>query len=171
MQRLIRAPGGYEPSIARWVWALQDTRRRTNRVLDDVTQEILDWVPPEGGDSIGTLLYHIVAIQMSYLYEDILEIGWSEELEPLLRYDVRDAQGRLTAVEGESLETHLKRLETGQHYLLNALRAMTAEEFRRPRQLESYRVTPEWVLHHLMQHEAEHRGQIAALRSRAEQRQ
>ena len=27
---------------------------------------------------------------------------------------------------------------------------------------------PEWVLHHLMQHEAEHRSQIGALRARAQ---
>jgi uncharacterized damage-inducible protein DinB len=27
-------------------------------------------------------------------------------------------------------------------------------------------VTPAWVLHHLLQHEAEHRAQIAAIRDR-----
>jgi uncharacterized damage-inducible protein DinB len=31
-----------------------------------------------------------------------------------------------------------------------------------------YDVTPEWVLHHLMQHEAEHRSQIGAPRARAQ---
>jgi uncharacterized damage-inducible protein DinB len=34
--------------------------------------------------------------------------------------------------------------------------------------LPPYDVTPEWVLHHLMQHEAEHRSQIGALRARAQ---
>jgi uncharacterized damage-inducible protein DinB len=36
------------------------------------------------------------------------------------------------------------------------------------RSLAEYDVTPEWVLHHMMQHEAEHRGQIGALRAGAE---
>ena len=41
---------------------------------------------------------------------------------------------------------------------------MTLDEFRRPRSLPQYDVTPEWVLHHLTQHEAEHRGHIQGLR-------
>jgi uncharacterized damage-inducible protein DinB len=45
--------------------------------------------------------------------------------------------------------------------MLNAL-------FRRVRRLSDCDVTPEWVIHHLMQHEAEHRGEIAALRAEAE---
>jgi uncharacterized damage-inducible protein DinB len=43
------------------------------------------------------------------------------------------------------------------------------DEFRRPRHLEQYDVTPQWVLHHLIQHEAEHRGQILDRRTEAEQ--
>jgi uncharacterized damage-inducible protein DinB len=45
---------------------------------------------------------------------------------------------------------------------------MHLDEFRRIRSLAEYGVTPEWVLHHLMQHEAEHRSQIGALRIAAE---
>jgi uncharacterized damage-inducible protein DinB len=48
--------------------------------------------------------------------------------------------------------------------LLAALRSITVEDFRRLRHLDAYDVSPEWVLHHLMQHEAEHRGQIGELR-------
>jgi uncharacterized damage-inducible protein DinB len=46
---------------------------------------------------------------------------------------------------------------------------MTVAEFRRPRPVNFYLVTPEWVLHHLMQHEAEHRGQIEILATLAAQ--
>ena len=45
---------------------------------------------------------------------------------------------------------------------------MSLEEFHRPRKLDQYNVTPEWVIHHLIQHEAEHRGQIGELRKIAE---
>jgi uncharacterized damage-inducible protein DinB len=41
---------------------------------------------------------------------------------------------------------------------------MSLQEFRRVRVLPDYDVTPDYVLHHLMQHEAEHRGEIAMLR-------
>jgi hypothetical protein len=51
--------------------------------------------------------------------------------------------------------------------LLDGYQRMELAEFRRVRALEHYDVTPEYVLHHLMQHEAEHRSQIGALRAAA----
>jgi uncharacterized damage-inducible protein DinB len=53
-------------------------------------------------------------------------------------------------------------------HLLAAFGEMALAEFRRVREFPDYNVTPEWVLHHLMQHEAEHRGQIGLLREQAE---
>jgi len=66
------------------------------------------------------------------------------------------------------LEQHLERLETVHGLLMEAFQPMSLEEFRRIRLLANYDVTPEWVLHHLMQHEAEHRSQIGSLRAAAE---
>jgi uncharacterized damage-inducible protein DinB len=168
-QRLIQPPAGFAPEVAQWVWALQDTRQRTKQTLAGLTDVATDWVPPEGGNSIGMLLYHLMAIEMSYLYEDILEIGWSAELEPLIVYGVRDDEGKLSLVQGEPLATHLHRLDSARSLLLAALGKMTPDDLRRPRFVEQYEVTPEWIFHHLMQHEAEHRGQIGDLRLRAEQ--
>jgi uncharacterized damage-inducible protein DinB len=168
-RRFVAAPAGYEPSLARWLWALEDTRQRTKHSLEGLTDEIVDWMPPEGGNSIGALLYHIVVIEMSWLYEEILEVQeYPKELEPLLLYEVREENGRLTPVQGESLEAHLSRLDAGRALFLEGLKGMTAEDFQRLRRLEDYEVTPEWALHHLMQHEAEHRGQILEIRRRAE---
>ena len=86
------------------------------------------------------------------------------ELERLLAYDVRDEQGQLTRVESESLDELLSRLQIIRVQLLNVFKGISVEEFYRPRRNEDYIVTPEWALHHLMQHEAEHRGQIGLLR-------
>jgi len=41
---------------------------------------------------------------------------------------------------------------------------MTNAEFHRVRTLESYDVAPDWAVHHILQHEAEHRSHIAWLR-------
>jgi len=51
---------------------------------------------------------------------------------------------------------------------LSREKEMTLQEFRRPHDFPDYQVTAEWVLHHLIQHEAEHRGHIQMLRSLAE---
>jgi uncharacterized damage-inducible protein DinB len=153
---------GYEGQIGVWLAAMQDTRQRTKNLLVDIPAEILDWDPPESGDSIGTLLYHIAAIELDWLYADILEgEEFSSEIELLFAYDVRDSSGSLTKVVGESLQDYLDRFDQVRDLFLTEMRGMSLNEFRRERQIVDYSVTPEWVVHHLSQHEAEHRGQIA----------
>jgi uncharacterized damage-inducible protein DinB len=74
----------------------------------------------------------------------------------------------LIHVPGEALATHMQRLDAVRQHLLDGFRDMALDEFRRPRHLEQYDVTPQWVLHHLIQHEAEHRGQMLDRRAEAE---
>ncbi|MBV7327297.1 DinB family protein [Chloroflexi bacterium TSY] len=167
-QRILQISSDYEPEIGRWISAIDDTRQRTIQALDGIDPAAIDWTNPAVDNSIGTLLYHIGAIEMSYVYEDVLGIGWAPELEPLILYDVRDEQGRLWVVQGVSLEEHLTRLAQSRSLLHKAYRHLTLAEFRQPRSVANYTITPEWVLHHLMQHEAEHRGQMMEVRRLAE---
>ena len=158
------------PEIGRGLWALEDMRRRTKQALAELDESTLDWLPPTGGNSIGTLLYHLAAIELDYLYSDVLEAPepWPEAVMRLFPVDVRDAHGRLTRVSGVPLTEHIERLDMVRAQLLATLREMSLEEYRRPRTLPDYQVTPEWVVHHLSQHEAEHRGHLALVRSWAE---
>ena len=76
------------------------------------------------------------------------------------------------------IQQKIQELEQLRHNLLQNIRCsdeparayqqMSLEDFRRARVLEAYDVTPEWVLHHLCQHEAEHRDEIIALREGAQ---
>ena len=157
-----------QPEIGRWLWAIQDTRDRTMRALAGMPPSIIDWLPPDDESSIGTILYHMADIEADWLYVEVLEQPSRPEVAALFPHETRDAQGRLTQVQGFTLEQHLSRLETVRTLLLDVYQRMDLAEFRRARSLPSYDVTPEWVLHHLMQHEAEHRSQLATLRARAE---
>ena len=160
----------YEPTVGRWLWLLEATRRETKEALIGLTPAALDWIPAPGTEnSIGTLLYHIALIELDWLYTEVLENRpWPDELKALFAVAVRDAQGHLSPRQGVALAEHLHRLDRTRMYLLESFHDMSLEEFRRPRSFPEYRVTAEWVLHHLIQHEAEHRGHIQLLRSLAE---
>ena len=159
-----------EAEIGQWLWALQDTRQRTMEELDSVSPAMIDWLPPDNESSIGTILYHIAGIEADWLYVEVLEHSLPSEVAGLFPYPARDEQGYLTQIQGDSLAVHLKRLETVRGLLLAVFQQMDLAEFRRVRSLPDYDVTPEWVLHHLMQHEAEHRSQIGALQTRAKRK-
>jgi uncharacterized damage-inducible protein DinB len=167
-RKLVEVPPGYAPEIGRWLWALQDGRQLTKEALAGLNPQAVDWVPPAGGNSIGTLLYHLALIEADWLCVEVLEQeAYPAEVTTLLPYAARDERGCLTELPGGDLDAHLRRLDAIRDLVLAAFRGMSVEEFRRVRHLAAYDVTPEWVVHHLLQHEAEHRGEIALLRALA----
>ena len=160
----------YEPTIGRWLWLLEDTRRETDQAIADLAPGALDWVPGSGENSIGTLLYHIALIELDWIATEVLQQrSLPEKLTRLFPAADRDAHGQLSRVAQTTLQEHIDRLTAVREYLFAAFRGMTLEEFRRPHTFPTYRVTAEWVLHHLIQHEVEHRGQIQLLRTLAGQ--
>jgi uncharacterized damage-inducible protein DinB len=167
---------GYESEIGVLLWMLESGRRRLKEGLAqmDATQEqaLLDWRPRPEVNSIGSHLYHIAIVETDWLFMEVLAdytpptaVAWPDALLP---HEMRDEQGLLTHVPGETLANHLQRLDAVRQLLLDAFRGMSLNEFRRPLHLEQYDVTLQWVLHHLIQHEAQHRGQILDRRAEAE---
>jgi uncharacterized damage-inducible protein DinB len=167
-QLVVEPLAAADPEIARRLWMLEDGRARTRECLQGIDPQALDWTPPGGGNSIGTLLYHLALIEADWLYVEVQQQEFPQQVVELLTVDARDEAGILSAVSGKNLAAHDVMLDTVRALLLDAYRAMTLDDFRRPRSLPQYDVTPEWVLHHLIQHEAEHRGQIGELRVQAE---
>ena len=161
---VVEEVAGYSPEIGAALWRLEDARSRTLRLLGEMPAGYID--RETGGNSIGTILYHLGLIESDWLYAEILEQPIPDEIMQWFPADHRDQEGILTAIRGQSLEDHLARLHVVRQHLLEKLRGMTTEEFRRPRSLPPYDVSPDWVLHHLAQHEAEHRGELGSMIAR-----
>lgn len=170
--RQIEPIPGYEPEIGGWLWALEEARRRTLRLVDRLDNRILDWAGPDGRENaIGTLLYHLALSELEWLY---IGIHGEQTLPQNLHKDFpqpsEDAEGRHTRVLGVTLETHLSRLERSRATFLEAFRGMSLDEWRHPRRpgdRTDYAVTPEWVVFHLVEHEAGHAFQMSSLKARA----
>jgi uncharacterized damage-inducible protein DinB len=165
----VNALPGYAPEIGRWLWAMNEVRRRTLRLVEGLDQRTLDWAGADGRENaIGTLLYHIAAVEMGWLFIDIKE----GDLPPHVKHDFpfdTASNGRLTPVLQTPLAEHLRRLESSRKIFLDSLKEMSIEDWRQFRQPgdEDYAVTPEWAVFHLVEHEAGHAFQISSLKARA----
>jgi len=150
-ERLVIEPApADDQTIGHWLGALQEARGRTLESLGGLDARALDWHLGDN-NTIGTLLYHIAVIEADWLYAEVLEQPFPDDVVRLFDVDVRDAEGRLSNVERRSLDEHIALLSAVRGRLLDALRTMPAADFQRVRELPRYDVTPEWVLHHLMQ--------------------
>lgn len=164
--RLILEPGLADvPEVGRWLAAMEDSRADTLRELEGVTPAMLDARPPGSENSIGATLYHVALIEADWLFDDIfgrpLE---TTELAPLFPFDDRDEQGILTGVAGVPLAEHMDRLARVRAALLREIAPMSLVDFTAIRAREDYDVSAVWVIHHLLQHESEHRSELGWLR-------
>lgn len=155
------------PELGRWLWAMEDTRARTKAAVAGLNQAAIDWSGPGVDNGIGTLLYHIALIEFDYLCVDILGGDYLDGFADILPFPDRDEGGRLSVVTGVSLDDHLARLERVRAEFLARVSGLDAAQLVTARFLPdwNYEISPAWTLHHLMQHEAEHRGQILAIRT------
>ncbi|HKG27191.1 MAG TPA: DinB family protein [Thermomicrobiales bacterium] len=155
-------PPGFSPGIGRYVAQLTETRQELLRHLEGMTPEQLSWHPNDQVESIGTQLLHVAAIEWSWIFEDILGRpgeeydGWEEALPIRLG---------LPQVVGRSLEAYLATLNQVRIDALAVLRGLTDEDLpklrpEQPSEPDGARYTVDWVLFHLVQHEAHHAGQV-----------
>lgn len=174
MKRYEVAPlPGYDPVIGGWLWAMQQTRKRTLSLIENLDENLLDWEGPgERENSIGTLLYHIAEAEMGWLWWELKgHSGMPPEVERDFPFEPVDPEtGWLTRVQGVPLSEHFRRLETSREVFLTEVKSLSLSDWRTPRldpEHGAYEATPEWMLFHLIAHEAEHNEQISSLKSRA----
>lgn len=160
--RLVRDPK-FTPEVGLLVAMLDECRGRTLSYLEGVDTGEVDTELPGHPNAVGTLLYHIAAIELDWLYAEILAEDFPEEATSWFPVDVRDDTDRLSPVSGESLDAHRARLAWVRGLFHEGMARFDDAGLLADHPAEGGTVTPEWVLHHLMQHEAEHRGQIGEL--------
>jgi uncharacterized damage-inducible protein DinB len=168
----IDALPSYPEEIGRWLWALEEVRRHTRETVQGLGQGVLDWRGPGGEEnSIGSLLYHVAIVEMDWLFFDIRgKESFPGSVGRLFPLPMRTDR-RLTHVPGVTLAEAVARLDGSRTVFLDDMTSMSLEDWRRARSPVNadYHVTPEWVVFHLVEHEARHADQMRSLKARASQ--
>lgn len=162
---------GYTPQIGRYVAQLTEVRRDLKEQLAGLSLAQLDWHPDAHTESIGTLLLHIEAVEWSWMHQDIFGVAdadfpgsWDEAMP--IRVGAEQVSGR-------PLAEYLERLDLTRELTLEILRRFTDADLPRlvgeaepppGREPRSELYTIDWIIWHVIEHEATHVGQIELLR-------
>jgi uncharacterized damage-inducible protein DinB len=158
---------GYVPQIGLFLAQMENVRLGTKRYVEGLTPLQLAWHPNPAVESIGTLLLHIAAVEFSWVLEDIFKRPMGREWE--IAFPIRAG---IPQVSGQPLEHFVDKLDAVRGEVRSALATLADSDLDRaivPQdagnsepQIPGY--TVRWILHHLVEHEAHHRGQIAMMK-------
>src|SRR5690625_807260 len=166
--RILEPYPAVTPEVGVWLGAMQTMRHGLLSSLDRIGRagwgnDFLDWRGPAGDDnSVGSLLYHIALVELGWLYFDMMLGDTPADLKELFPFEGWDEQERLTHVPDRSLQEHLDLLAESRRRFLAHVASVSLEDWRTLRSPEGddYSATPEWIVFHLVEHEAGHMYEI-----------
>lgn len=162
-QHQIVVEEGYSPQIGAMVSMLEDLRNRITEQVKDLDQAQTDFLYDQDANSIGALLMHLVSTEVYYQVETLEISPWTDA-----------EQGRLN-VAGE-LNAAIKNILKGkpvQYYLdlWNEVRQKTLSGLKKKNDAwfaADYEagINHHFIWYHVMEHSANHMGQIATIKNR-----
>jgi uncharacterized damage-inducible protein DinB len=167
---------GYGPQVGRYVAQLNEVREDLLHELEGLSFEQIDWHPDEQAESIGTLLLHLDSVEWSWIHQDIF--GAEDDAYPGIWAEAMPIRVGVPQVQGRPLKAYLEQLAAGRARTLEVLRGFTDADLARqvgegepPRGMEPRSVlyTIDWIIWHIIEHEATHVGQVELLRRLAPQ--
>ncbi|MFW9849553.1 MAG: DinB family protein [Candidatus Thorarchaeota archaeon] len=149
-----------EPRITQMYGMLEKVRERLLKRIEGLTQKELDFTPNEENiESIGTLLLHIAGVEWSWIFEDMdhQEMDYEKWKHA---FAVREG---IPQLKGKKLKFYTDRLSEVREEVLERISELSDSELDHLIELDQAAVSIEWILFHIIEHEAMHIGQISML--------
>lgn len=151
------------PRVAIYFSQMEELRRNLIKKVENIPNEVLDFTPNgKLFETIGTLLLHIAAVEWSWIFEDIggKEMDYEEwKYAFALRPSVN-----LPQLLGQGIDFYLNRLKKVHDEVFQYLINFTDQDLDRIIiSSNNNKYSIEWILFHIIEHEAMHLGQISLL--------
>jgi hypothetical protein len=179
MDALLPIPPGYSLDAAAVGWLaaqLDDQRRLLERRLAGADRGLLEWQPAPGTNSIGMLLAHLAVAEAYWVGAALAGIEGREREDAVVRsvlgiameddgMPVPEGGGHPASLAGLELTDYLALLDRARALTHRTLSSWTDDRLAATLPFEGRTITLGWVAYHLLEHFAQHAGQIAQLRS------
>lgn len=157
-----------EPQISLLTWMLEDVRSITLKGVEHLTKEQLFETPIEGEYSIGSYLMHLAEVDIYWL-EVLSGNPQPEVLKKRSYYNVWFDSLEESLPPNETLEIseYLDVIAATRKNFLDHIAALKDSDLEevviQQGRTKEHKLTKKWIVYHILEHEAHHRGQMFML--------
>jgi uncharacterized damage-inducible protein DinB len=156
----LERPSELAPRVADYYAMMEKTREKLIRTVQGLETKQIDFTPtPDRIESIGTLLFHIAAVEWAWIFQDI---GGQEMDYELWKHGFALREG-IPQIRGNDISFYLERLNKVRDAVFNRLKSFSDNQLGNLVEVDDDIVSVEWILFHLIEHEAIHIGQASVL--------
>lgn len=154
---------GYSPQIGLMVYMLEDLKTRITDQVKDLNPSETDFLYDEDANSIGALIMHLVSTEAYYQIATLEGRSWSEEEQNRLGTAGELNEKTKNILKGEPIQHYLELWDEVRQKSLSGLK--TKDDTWFASNLEEG-LNYQYIWYHVMEHSANHMGQIATIKNR-----
>tara|TARA_A100001011_G_scaffold394645_2_gene487582 strand:+ start:182 stop:745 length:564 start_codon:yes stop_codon:yes gene_type:complete len=159
----IKPEEGYTPQIGIMVDMLEDLKYRIVDLTRALDQTETDFLFDDEANSIGAILMHLVANESYYQVETLRGRTWTEKEEEFWGIAGGLGEESSKALKGKPIKYYLALWDQVRKKTLESLKAKDDEWFAAN---IDEGINNHWVWFHVLEHSANHMGQIALVKKR-----
>ena len=154
---------GYSPQIGLMVYMLEDLKSRITDQVKDLDQSQTDFLYDGDANSIGSLIMHLVSTEVYYQIGTLEGRPWTVEEQERLEIAGELNQKTKNILQGKPIHYYLDLWDEVRKNSLEGLK--TKDDAWFVSQIEEG-INYQYVWYHVMEHSANHMGQIATIKNR-----
>lgn len=159
----IKPAEGYTPRIGLMVAMLEDLKVRITEQVVELNQTETDFLFDEKANSIGSLVMHLVATEAYYQVESLEDRQWTEDESAFWMIGAGLNEESKKQLQGKPIQYYLDLWEGVRQKTLTSLKTKNDAWFASNIEEE---MNYHWAWYHVMEHQANHMGQIALVKNR-----
>ena len=165
-QNIIKAPRGYAPQIGTLVAMLEDLRARVARSVVHLTPTETDFLLDEKANRIGALILHLAATEKYYQVYTFEDRGFNAAEEEKWETALNLGPAARKQIQGQSIGYYLEIWAEVRAETLALLK--TKDDAWLAAKVKVGNMNNHWAWYHVMEHQANHMGQLRLIIKRME---
>lgn len=161
-QNTIKVPKGYSDDIGQMISMLDNLKSRVERNVANLDQDGTDFLLDENANSPGAIIYHLAATEAYYQVYTFEGRGFNKE--EAKKWDTALNLGEKARLEfnGKPLSFYLELYDEVRKKTKKLLKTKDDDWF----QEKNGNMSNHWAWFHVMEHQANHMGQLALITKR-----